>query len=68
MEDDGTFPLLLCSRDDFHQESNFDVLVTIAPNMNYSLFDLVHMEDELKQIFGREVDLVEKNLSPDLYS
>ena len=32
-------------------------LVGIA-NSRHSLFDLVHMEDELREIFGRDVDLV----------
>jgi uncharacterized protein len=50
-------------RDDFRLESDIDVLVTFAPETSHSLFDLVDMEDELKEIFGREVDLVEKNLS-----
>jgi len=47
-------------RDDFRPDSDVDVLVTFAPDVRYSLFDLVHMQDELKQIFGREVDLVER--------
>ena len=47
-------------RDDFRPDSDVDVLVTFAPDARYSLFDLVHMQDELKQIFGREVDLVER--------
>jgi predicted nucleotidyltransferase len=37
-----------------------EVLVTFAPEARYSLFDLVRIQDELKQIFGREVDLVER--------
>lgn len=47
-------------REDFHPNSDIDVLVTFAPNTRVSLFDLVDMEDELKNVFGREVDLVEK--------
>jgi uncharacterized protein len=47
-------------REDFHSDSDIDVLVTFAPNTRVSLFDLVDMEDELKNVFGREVDLVEK--------
>jgi len=47
-------------RDDLRPDSDVDVLVTFAPDTRYSLFDLVHMQDELKQIFGREVDLVER--------
>lgn len=47
-------------RDDFRPDSDVDVLVTFAPETRYSLFDLVRIQDELKQIFGREVDLVER--------
>ncbi len=47
-------------RDDFRPDSDVDVLVTFAPDTRYTLFDLVHMQDELKQVFGREVDLVER--------
>ena len=47
-------------REDFHPDSDIDVLVTFAPNARVSLFDLVDMEDELKKVFGRDVDLVEK--------
>lgn len=45
-------------RDDFGPESDVDVLVTFAPDARRSLFDMVHMEDELVEIFGREVDLL----------
>jgi predicted nucleotidyltransferase len=45
-------------RDDFRPDSDVDVLVSFAPEAKWSLFDVVHMEDELKEIFGREVDLV----------
>ncbi len=44
-------------RDDFRPESDVDVLVTFDENTRISLFDLVKMEDELKMIFGRNVDL-----------
>jgi len=45
-------------RDDFGPDSDVDVLVSFAPDVRYSLFDLVHMEDELREMFGRDVDLV----------
>lgn len=45
-------------RDDFHSDSDVDVLVTFAPNAQWSLFDHVDMQDELKSIFGRKVDLL----------
>ena len=47
-------------RDDFRPDSDVDVLVTFAPDAQWSLFDLVHMQDELEQLFGRHVDLVER--------
>ena len=47
-------------RDDFRPESDADVLVTFVPEARYSLFDLVDAQEELKEIFGREVDLVER--------
>ena|ERR1700760_3852285 len=56
-------------RDDFGPESDVDVMVTFAPEARRTLFDMVHMEDELVEIFGREVDLmtrraVEGSLNP----
>jgi len=44
----------------FRPDSDVDVLVSFAPNARWSLFDLVTMQDELKEIFGRKVDLVER--------
>lgn len=48
-------------RSDFRPESDIDVLVSFAPDDNWNLFDWVDMIDELKNIFGRDVDLVEKD-------
>jgi uncharacterized protein len=48
-------------RDDFRPESDVDVLVTFTPDARWSLFDLVIMENELSEIFNREVDLVERD-------
>jgi uncharacterized protein len=36
------------------------VLVSFAPQARVPLFDMAHMQAELKDIFGREVDLVSK--------
>jgi len=47
-------------RADFRPDSDVDVLVTFAPQAHVTLFDMVHMQDELKVIFGREVDLVSR--------
>lgn len=48
-------------REDFHQDSDVDVLVTFAPDSHHSLVDLVRMEEELGEIFGRKVEVVEKS-------
>jgi predicted nucleotidyltransferase len=45
---------------DFGPESDVDVLVSFAPDATWSLLDLADMAEELKRLFGREVDLVEK--------
>ena len=47
-------------RGDFRPDSDVDILVDFAPETSRTLFDLVEMEEELRRIFGREVDLVEK--------
>lgn len=47
-------------RDDFRPDSDIDVLVTFSPEAYHTLFDLVRMEHELKEIFQREVDLVSR--------
>jgi hypothetical protein len=48
-------------RDDFKPDSDIDVLVTFSPEAQWSLWDFPQMQDELKAIFGREVDIVEKD-------
>ncbi len=47
-------------RDDFRPDSDVDVLVTFAADAPWSLFDLVTMREQLGQMFGREVHLVEQ--------
>lgn len=47
-------------RDDFRPDSDIDVLVTFASSSDWSLFDWVDMKDELKVLFGREVDIADK--------
>ncbi|MRR15437.1 MAG: DNA polymerase subunit beta [Deltaproteobacteria bacterium] len=47
-------------RDDFRPDSDIDVLLSFKDNSAWSLYDFVDMKDELRSIFGREVDLVEK--------
>ena len=45
---------------EFRPDSDVDVLVKFSADAGWSLFDFVDMIDELKAIFGRNVDLVEQ--------
>lgn len=45
---------------DFRPDSDVDVLVSFSHGTNVSLFDMVNMQDELKRIFKRDVDLISK--------
>jgi uncharacterized protein len=47
-------------REDFRPDSDVDILVSFEKEADWDLFDWVNMIEELKGIFGREVDLVEK--------
>jgi uncharacterized protein len=49
-------------RDDFRPDSDIDVLVSFAPGAGITFDNRVEMLDELAAIFGRKVDLVEKDL------
>jgi predicted nucleotidyltransferase len=48
-------------RDDFRPDSDVDVLVVFEPDAPWGLFELVDIADELEAIYGRKVDLVEKD-------
>ena len=46
-------------RDDFRPDSSdIDVMVQFDPEAHPTLFDLTYMEEELKILFHRDVDLV----------
>jgi predicted nucleotidyltransferase len=45
---------------DFRTDSDLDVLVVFQEGAQWNLFDHLKAAEELKDIFGREVDLVEK--------
>jgi predicted nucleotidyltransferase len=47
-------------RDDFGAESDVEVAVTLAPDAPWSLYERVDMIEELQEIFGRKVHLVEQ--------
>ena len=48
-------------RDDFGDGSDVDVLVTFAPEASWDYFDWADMTEDLEAVFGRKVDLVEKD-------
>ena len=47
-------------RNDFRPESDVDILVTFEDGAPWGLFEFVEMIEELQEIFGRQVDLVER--------
>jgi predicted nucleotidyltransferase len=47
-------------REDFRPGRDVDVLVRFKDDALWDLFDIVEMKEELKSIYGREVDLVEQ--------
>jgi predicted nucleotidyltransferase len=48
-------------RDDFDHDSDVDILVSLSGDADLDLYDWITMIEELEEIFGREVDLVEKS-------
>ena len=48
-------------RDDFGPDSDIDVLVTFQSDAPWSMWDLLDMREQLQNLFGRAVDLVEKD-------
>jgi predicted nucleotidyltransferase len=47
-------------RDDFRPDSDLDVLVSFDEEAHIGLWDMAQMVSELESMFGRKVDLVEK--------
>ena len=47
-------------RKDFGPKSDVDVMVVFEPDAPIGLFEMAHMQVELETLFGRSVDLVEK--------
>lgn len=60
MENSGGLPVRLGAQAGLRSGSDIDVLVTFEPEAQYGLFDIVRMEDELKEILGRDVDLIDR--------
>ena len=47
-------------RDDFHADSDIDILVAFAPTANWSLLDRAQMQEELETLLSKRVDLISK--------
>jgi predicted nucleotidyltransferase len=47
-------------RSDFRPDSDVDVLVSFTSDAHPTLSDMARMTDELKEIFGRDVDLISR--------
>ena|SRR5258708_6081622 len=47
-------------RDDFRPDSDMDVLVTVAPEFEWTLSKAVQRQEEIEVVFGRKVDFVER--------
>lgn len=47
-------------RDDFRPDIDVDVLVRFQPDARPTLYDLVRMKDELRQLIGRPVEVVSR--------
>jgi len=47
-------------RDGFRPDSDVDILVSFDPAARHTLFDMVHMQDELQRLLNRKVDLVSR--------
>jgi predicted nucleotidyltransferase len=46
---------------DFREDSDVDVMVAFEKEARWSLWDVVDMQDELRAIFGCDVDIVERD-------
>jgi predicted nucleotidyltransferase len=49
-------------REDFHKDSDVDILVTFAEGFHPTLADYMDIEEALTALFGRKVDVIERRL------
>lgn len=48
-------------RDDFHQDSDVDVMVTFHPDSQTGLLEFIELKQALAEAFARKVDLMTKS-------
>ena len=53
--------------EEFRADSDVDVLVAFEKEAPWSLFDIIRMQHELEDMFGREVDIVERHMVTNPY-
>jgi len=46
--------------EEFRADSDVDVLVRFDDDIRWTLLHIYHMEEELKEIFGRDIDLADR--------
>ena len=54
-------------RNDFRDDSDVDILVTFAPEVQPKLLDRLDMQEEIETLFGRPVDILQKSLLKNPY-
>jgi uncharacterized protein len=47
-------------REDFHSQSDIDILIAFQPESDWGLLEHLQMQQELQDLLGRDVDLVSK--------
>jgi hypothetical protein len=47
-------------RNDFNRDSDLDLLIVFKNGNEKSLFDIIDLKNELEDLFGIDVDIVEK--------
>ncbi len=55
-------------RDDFDADSDVDVLIVFDPSSRRGAFDRAYMQNELAELFDRDVDITEKRLIKNPFS
>ena len=47
-------------RDDFHENSDVDILISFDKGSDSTIWDLLHIKEEFEGLLNRSVDVVEK--------
>jgi predicted nucleotidyltransferase len=47
-------------RDDFNENSDLDLLIVFRQGKEKSLFDIIDLKNDMEELIGRNVDIIEK--------